>query len=66
MRNQIGDPKGGPGSNSLQERRKQLRNELDSLREEQSKGKSSRSKVLDQLKAGNDNVQRKVCFNSSS
>ncbi|EGG06035.1 uncharacterized protein MELLADRAFT_43674 [Melampsora larici-populina 98AG31] len=60
IRAQIGDPKGGAGGNPLQERRKKLRNEMDSLREEQSKGKSSRGKLLDQIKAGNESVQRKI------
>lgn len=60
IRAQIGDPKGGGGGNPLQERRKKLRNELDGLREEQSKGKSSRGKLLDQIKAGNESVQRKI------
>ncbi|KAH9812133.1 hypothetical protein DFH28DRAFT_980204 [Melampsora americana] len=60
IRAQIGDPKGGGGGNPLQERRKKLRNELDGLREEQSKGKSSRGKLLDQIKAGNESIQRKI------
>ncbi|KAG0145536.1 hypothetical protein CROQUDRAFT_93655 [Cronartium quercuum f. sp. fusiforme G11] len=60
VREQIGDPKAGPGGKTLQERRQKLRSELDGLREEQSKGKSSRGKILDQIKAGNEVVQRKI------
>jgi hypothetical protein len=61
----IGDPKTGGPHGPLIARRKALREEMDALREEQSKGKSSRGKLLDQIKATNDSVQRKVsnCWN---
>ena len=48
------------------DRRNALRAELDSIREQQSSSKTSRGKVLDQLKALQDGVQKKVrphsCF----
>jgi hypothetical protein len=56
----IGDPKTGGPHGPLVARRKVLRDEMDALRQEQSKGKSSRGKLLDQVKAANDSVQRKV------
>lgn len=37
-----------------------LRSELDGLREQQSGNKASRSKVIDQVKALQDNIQKKV------
>jgi hypothetical protein len=48
--------KGGAGN----EKRNALRAELDSIRGEQSSNKSSRGKVLDQLKSINEGVQKKV------
>ncbi|PLW11078.1 hypothetical protein PCANC_22973 [Puccinia coronata f. sp. avenae] len=60
LRLKIGDPKTGGPHGPLIARRKALREEMDALREEQSKGKSSRGKLLDQLKATNDSVQRKI------
>ncbi|KAI0081806.1 hypothetical protein K474DRAFT_1146615 [Panus rudis PR-1116 ss-1] len=48
--------RGGAGN----ERRDKLRAELDEIRGQQSSNKNTRGKVLDQLKALNDNVQKKV------
>ncbi|POV96117.1 hypothetical protein PSHT_15310 [Puccinia striiformis] len=60
VRLKIGDPKTGGNHGPLVTRRKALREEMDALREEQSKGKSSRGKLLDQIKVANDSVQRKI------
>ncbi|KAA1121063.1 hypothetical protein PGTUg99_003890 [Puccinia graminis f. sp. tritici] len=60
LRLKIGDPKTGGSHGPLVARRKALRDEMDALRQEQSKGKSSRGKLLDQIKAANDSVQRKI------
>ena len=48
--------KGGNGN----DRRNQLRAELDGLRGQQSNNKASRGKVLDQLKALQDGIQKKA------
>ncbi|TBU49564.1 hypothetical protein BD309DRAFT_909482 [Dichomitus squalens] len=48
--------KGGPGT----ERQRELRAELDSIRGQQSNSKASRSKVIDQLKALQDGIQKKI------
>ncbi|KAG7449185.1 uncharacterized protein BT62DRAFT_668294 [Guyanagaster necrorhizus] len=48
--------KGGTGN----ERRNHLRTELDDIRSQQSSNKASRRKILDQLKAYQDNVQKKI------
>ncbi|KAK0206583.1 hypothetical protein DFS33DRAFT_1315600 [Desarmillaria ectypa] len=48
--------KGGTGN----ERRNQLRAELDGIRSQQSSNKASRGKILDQLKAHQDNIQKKI------
>ncbi|KAK0453668.1 hypothetical protein EV421DRAFT_1765711 [Armillaria borealis] len=48
--------KGGAGN----ERRNQLRTELDGIRSQQSSNKASRGKILDQLKAYQDNIQKKI------
>ena len=50
--------KGGNGN----ERRNMLRAELDSLRDKQAGNKSSRGKVLDQIKAYQENIQKKVSW----
>ena len=47
-----------PGAGS--ERRDALRAELDSLRGQQSNSKTTRSKALEQLKATQDSIQKKV------
>ncbi|KZT24496.1 hypothetical protein NEOLEDRAFT_1179179 [Neolentinus lepideus HHB14362 ss-1] len=47
-------------SNGVNDRRTQLRSELDSLRAQQGGNKATRGKVLDQLKALQDGVQKKV------
>ncbi|KAI8456572.1 hypothetical protein BY996DRAFT_4528900, partial [Phakopsora pachyrhizi] len=57
---QIGDPKNGGNHGTMMERRKVLREELDALRDEQSRGKSSRGMILDQVKSSNETVQRKI------
>lgn len=60
LRLRIGDPKsGGPGGQLLA-RRKALREEMNNLREEQSKGKSSRAKLIEQIRIANEIVQRKI------
>ena len=48
--------KGGPAN----ERRNELRAELDSIRVQQSNTKVARGKVIDQLKALQDGIQKKV------
>ncbi|KAK0190914.1 hypothetical protein F5146DRAFT_1223725 [Armillaria mellea] len=48
--------KGGAGN----ERRNQLRSELDGIRSQQSSNKASRGKILDQLKAYQDSIQKKI------
>ncbi|KAK0486993.1 hypothetical protein EDD18DRAFT_1192765 [Armillaria luteobubalina] len=48
--------KGGAGN----ERRNQLRSELDGIRSQQSSNKASRGKILDQLKAYQDGIQKKI------
>ncbi|KAL6299698.1 hypothetical protein BKA93DRAFT_805330 [Sparassis latifolia] len=48
--------RGGPSS----DRRNALRAELDSVRGQQSTGKASRGKILDQLKSLQDNIQKKI------
>jgi hypothetical protein len=48
--------KGGPGN----ERRNALRAELDSIRGQQSTNKLSRGRILDQLRALQDGIQKKV------
>ncbi|KAH0839747.1 hypothetical protein J3R83DRAFT_687 [Lanmaoa asiatica] len=48
------------GKPSGNDRRNALRAELDSIREQQSSSKTSRGKVLDQLKALQDGIQKKV------
>ncbi|KAG6854779.1 hypothetical protein C0991_001206 [Blastosporella zonata] len=52
----LGTKSGGPGN----DRRAALRAELDSLRGQQSSNKSSRSKILDQVKAIQDGIQKKI------
>jgi hypothetical protein len=48
--------KSGPGN----DRRNTLRAELDSIREQQSNIKASRGKIIDQVKAIQDGIQKKV------
>ncbi|POW08822.1 hypothetical protein PSHT_09417, partial [Puccinia striiformis] len=60
VRLKIGDPKTGGNHGPLVTRRKALREEMDALREEQSKGKSSRGKLLDQIKVANDCSTQKL------
>jgi hypothetical protein len=48
--------KSGPG----QDRRTALRAELDGIRSQQSGNKASRGRILDQLKALQENIQKKV------
>ncbi|KIJ70555.1 hypothetical protein HYDPIDRAFT_23652 [Hydnomerulius pinastri MD-312] len=48
------------GSGSGNDRRTTLRAELDSIRDQQSSNKNSRGKVLDQLKALQDGIQKKI------
>ena len=50
--------KNGPGN----DRRMALRAELDTLRGQQSSSKSSRGKLLEQLKIIQDGIQKKVVF----
>ena len=57
VRDKIGfATKAGPGN----DRRNALRAELDSIRDQQSTNKHSRAKFLDQIKAIQDGVQKKV------
>lgn len=46
----------GPGN----EKRTQLRAQLDEIRQGQTQSKSSRGKIMEQLKTMNENVQKKV------
>ncbi|KAF7332215.1 hypothetical protein MKEN_00102500 [Mycena kentingensis (nom. inval.)] len=57
VRDKIGLATGKPGSN---DRRATLRAELDSIRGQQSGFRTSRGKILDQVKAINDNIAKKV------
>ena len=58
VRDKIGTTtKSGPGN----DHRNALRAELDSIRDKQSANKTSRGKVLDQLKSLQEGVQKKVC-----
>ena len=50
--------KGGPGN----ERRNELRTELESIRGQQSMSKASRGKVRDQLTSIQDSINKKVCI----
>jgi hypothetical protein len=57
VRDKIGfATKSGPGN----DRRNVLRAELDSIRDQQSTNKHSRGKLLDQMKAIQDSIQKKV------
>lgn len=57
MKDKIGlTGRGGAGN----ERRQELRAQLDEIRGHQSQGKQARGKVIDQLKAIQDGVQKKV------
>jgi predicted anti-sigma-YlaC factor YlaD len=48
--------KSGPGN----DRRNALRTELDSIRERQTSNKTSRGKIIDQIKALQEGIQKKV------
>lgn len=62
MKEKISLAKNGPGN----ERRAALRAELDALRGQQSSSKTSRSKLLEQMKSIQDGIQKKVaCLLSS-
>ena len=56
MNGKIGSFSSGTGS----ERRNELRSQWDNIRSDQSKIKSSRNKIVEQLKAMNENVAKKV------
>lgn len=60
VRLKIGDPKNGGANAPLIARRQELRAEMETIRESQFKEKSSRGKVLDQIRVTNEILQRKI------
>ncbi|KNZ58767.1 hypothetical protein VP01_1866g6 [Puccinia sorghi] len=60
VRLKISESQTGAIQGPLLARRKVLREEMDAIREEQSKRKDSRGRLLDQIKVANDSLQRKI------